>query len=178
MKVDGVCNISVCCNVGLYFYNLHVTSQDGKAFMLFSNHCMSKAWVKPFLLFNDLVNILRALCYLPGKALLLKSMLGLTAQAVLKRLQRTKKCVSGGMMREAPVFRLHTKLTALCDSSHTKVRWKTGKPVWLRTAYTHVIEVDMKKKQWSNNCFRQTSSPYSQVILLSNFWIIFKVTFT
>lgn len=83
-----------------------VTSKNGKAFMLFSNHCWSEARVKTFLHFNELVNILKAVCYLSGKAPVLKSMLGLTAQAVLERLQRTEEYVSGRMMREAPVVRL------------------------------------------------------------------------
>lgn len=69
--------------------------------------------MKPFLRFNDLVNILRAMCYLSGKAPVMKSMLGLTAQAVRKRLQRTEECVSGRMMREAPVVRLCAKLYSM-----------------------------------------------------------------
>lgn len=112
-----------------------VTHQDGKAFMLFSNHCLSKARVKPFLHFNDLVNILLAVCYLSGKAPVLKRMLGLTVQAVLERLQRTEECVSGRMMREAPVVRLRTKFTMMYDSLHTTSRSETGKVLLIQSLY-------------------------------------------
>lgn len=90
--------------------------------------------MKPFLHFNDLVNILWAVCYLSGKAPVLKSMLGLKAQAVLERLQRTKECVSGRMMREAPVVRLRAKLTMLCDSSHITARSETGKLLLIQSS--------------------------------------------
>lgn len=78
--------------------------------------------MKPFFHFNDLVNTLQPVCYLSGKAPVLKSMLGLTAQAVLERLQRMEECVSGRMMREAPVAPVYALNSQRCMTHYTTQR--------------------------------------------------------